>query len=65
MSFQRLVRFVNAEGNASFGDLKSAPSGDLVGAEVEVLEGSIEEGLKPTGRSDNIQKASRSLAGQV
>ncbi|KAK4032702.1 fumarylacetoacetate hydrolase domain-containing protein 2 [Parachaetomium inaequale] len=56
MSFQRLVRFVNAQGTTSFGDLKSEPTGDLAGAEVEVLEGDIEKGFRGTGRTDKIEK---------
>ncbi len=56
MSFQRLVRFVNAQGTTSFGDLKSEPTSDLTGAEVEVLEGDIENGFRGTGRTDKIQK---------
>jgi 2-keto-4-pentenoate hydratase/2-oxohepta-3-ene-1,7-dioic acid hydratase in catechol pathway len=56
MSFQRLVRFVNAQGATSFGDLKSEPTGDLTGAEVEVLEGDIENGFRGTGRTDKIAK---------
>lgn len=56
MSFQRLVRFVNAEGTTSFGDLKTEATGDLTGAEVEVLEGDIQSGFRGTGRTDKIQK---------
>ncbi|KAK3322655.1 hypothetical protein B0H66DRAFT_554890 [Apodospora peruviana] len=56
MSFQRLVRFVNAEGTTSFGNLKSEVPNDLTGAEVEVLEGDIESGFKSTGRADKISK---------
>jgi transcription initiation factor TFIIH subunit 2 len=40
----------------SFGDLKSEPTGDLTGAEVEVLEGDIETGFRGTGRTDHIEK---------
>ena len=56
MTFQRLVRFVNAQGATHFGDLKSAPTGDLTGAEVEVLEGDVENGFRGTGRTDKIEK---------
>lgn len=56
MSFQRLVHFINAQGATSFGDLKSEPTGDLTGAEVEVLEGGIEQGFRSTGRTDKIQR---------
>jgi transcription initiation factor TFIIH subunit 2 len=56
MSFQRLVRFVNAQGTTSFGDLRTEPTNDLTGAEVEVLEGDIEKGFRGTGRTDKIQK---------
>jgi transcription initiation factor TFIIH subunit 2 len=56
MSFQRLVRFVNAQGTTSFGDLKSEAKGDLKGAEVEILEGDIENGFRGTGRTDKIEK---------
>ncbi|KAH8904820.1 hypothetical protein BR93DRAFT_930243 [Coniochaeta sp. PMI_546] len=56
MSFQRLVRFVNQQGTTLYGDLKSEPAGDLTGAEVEVLEGDIEEGFRSTGRTDKIHK---------
>lgn len=56
MSFQRLVRFINAEGVTRFGDLKSEPSGDLIGAEVEVLEGDLDKGFQSTGKTDKIQK---------
>ncbi|KAK0726520.1 hypothetical protein B0T21DRAFT_336892 [Apiosordaria backusii] len=57
MSFQRLVRFVNAQGATSFGDLKTTPTtANLADAEVEVLEGDIDKGLRGTGRVDKIQK---------
>ncbi|KXX74209.1 Fumarylacetoacetate hydrolase domain-containing protein 2 [Madurella mycetomatis] len=56
MSFQRLVRFINAQGGISFGDLKSEPTADLAGAKVEVLEGDIEEGFRGTGRTERIQR---------
>ncbi|KAK5655503.1 hypothetical protein OQA88_5774 [Cercophora sp. LCS_1] len=56
MSFQRLVRFVNAEGVTSFGDLKSEPTNDWTGVEVEVLEGDLDKGFQSTGRTDKIQK---------
>ncbi len=56
MSFQRLVRFVNAQGVTNFGDLKTEPTGDLTGREVEVLEGDIEGGFRGTGRTDTIQQ---------
>ena len=56
MSFQRLVRFVNAQCVTSFGDLKTEPTGDLTGREVEVLEGDIESGFRSTGRTDTIQQ---------
>jgi hypothetical protein len=59
MSFQRLVRFVNAQGTAAFGDLKSDPTGDLTGAEVEVLEGDIESGFRATGKTDKVGKVCR------
>ncbi|KAK4114595.1 hypothetical protein N656DRAFT_776759 [Canariomyces notabilis] len=56
MAFRRLVRFVNAQGVTSYGDLKGEPVGDLTGAEVEVLEGDVENGLRRTGRTDKIEK---------
>ncbi|KAK4182349.1 hypothetical protein QBC35DRAFT_510161 [Podospora australis] len=56
MSFQRLVRFVNAEGATNYGDLKTEATGDLTGAEVEVLEGDLQTGFRTTGRTDKIQK---------
>jgi transcription initiation factor TFIIH subunit 2 len=61
MAFQRLVRFVNAQGVTSYGDLKGEPVGDLTGAEVEVLEGDVETGLRGTGRTDKIEKVSTDL----
>jgi transcription initiation factor TFIIH subunit 2 len=56
MSFQRLVRFTNAQGATNFGDLTTRPTGDLKGAEVEILEGDIETGFRSTGRTDKIQE---------
>jgi 2-keto-4-pentenoate hydratase/2-oxohepta-3-ene-1,7-dioic acid hydratase in catechol pathway len=56
MSFQRLVRFVNDQGATQYGDLKSEPTGDLTGQEVEVLEGDLDSGFKSTGRTEKIQK---------
>ena len=56
MSFQRLVRFVNAQGATSYGDLKTEAVGDLTGAEVELLEGDLASGFRGTGRTDTIQK---------
>lgn len=56
MAFQRLVRFVNAEGKTQYGDLKSQPTGDLVGAEVDVLEGDIDSGFTATGRTEKIKE---------
>jgi hypothetical protein len=56
MAFQRLVRFVNAEGKTQYGDLKSQPTGDLVGAEVEVLEGDVDSGFTATGRTEKIKE---------
>ena len=56
MSFERLVRFVDAQGVTSYGNLKSEPKSDLFGAEVEVLEGDLEKGFHPTGRTTQIQK---------
>lgn len=56
MSFQRLVRFVNEHGTTLYGDLKSEPTADLTGAEVEVLEGDVEKGFQSTGRTDKIHK---------
>ncbi|VBB84483.1 Putative Fumarylacetoacetate hydrolase [Podospora comata] len=56
-SFQRLVRFVNAQGSTKFGDLKTRPTGvSLAGAEVEVLEGDVGNGFRGTGKIDKIQK---------
>jgi 2-keto-4-pentenoate hydratase/2-oxohepta-3-ene-1,7-dioic acid hydratase in catechol pathway len=62
MTFQRLVRFVNAQGAIHFGDLKSEPTGDLKGAEVEVLEGDVENGFRGTGRTDKIEELLSPLA---
>lgn len=62
MAFQRLVRFVNVKGTTNFGDLKSEPTGDLRGAEVEVLEGDIENGFRGAGRTDKIEKLLSPLA---
>lgn len=62
MTFQRLVRFVNAQGATNFGDLKSEPTGNLTGAEVEVLEGDVENGFRGTGRTDKIEKLLSPLA---
>ncbi|OIW27062.1 hypothetical protein CONLIGDRAFT_621215 [Coniochaeta ligniaria NRRL 30616] len=56
MSFQRLVRFVNGQGKTLYGDLKTEPTGDLTGSEVEVLEGDIDQGFQSTGRTDKIVK---------
>lgn len=56
MSFQRLVRFVNEQGTTLYGDLKSEPTADLTGAEVEVLEGDVEKGFQSAGRTDKIHK---------
>lgn len=56
MSFQRLVRFQNAQGSTVYGDLKQEATGDLTGTEVEVLEGDIQSGFKASGKTDKIQK---------
>jgi transcription initiation factor TFIIH subunit 2 len=56
MSFQRLLRFVNAEGKTQYGNLKNEATGDLVGQEVEVLEGDLDSGLTPTGRTEQIKE---------
>lgn len=56
MSFQRLVRFVNAQGATLYGDLKTEATGDFVGAEVEVLDGDVASGFRATGKTDKIQK---------
>jgi transcription initiation factor TFIIH subunit 2 len=56
MSFQRLVRFVNAEGKTQYGDLKKEASGDLIGQEVEVLEGNLDSGFTSTGKTEQIKE---------
>jgi transcription initiation factor TFIIH subunit 2 len=56
MSFQRLVRFINAEGKTQYGDLKKEATGDLVGQEVEVLEGDLDSGFTSTGKTEKINE---------
>ena len=56
MSFQRLLRFVNEQGVTQYGDLKVEATGDLIGQEVEVLDGDIASGFRATGRTEKISK---------
>lgn len=55
MAFQRLIRFVDTDGNTWFGDAKAAQS---VGAgdEVEILEGNIGRGFTRIEQRRRIQK---------
>lgn len=63
MSFQRLVRFINAEGVTNYGDLETEATGDPTGTEVEVLEADVTTGFRTTGRADSIQQVSTSRDG--
>jgi len=57
MSFKWLVRYVGQDGEVHFGDLKKEPeNGSLEGAEVEILNGDLDNGFSRSGKTDKIDK---------
>lgn len=55
-SFNYLVRFVDSNGQTRYGNLSSyKPTSEIVGSEVEVLSGSIEDGFTKTGETATIK----------
>jgi hypothetical protein len=57
MSFKTLVRYENAHGVISYGDLGNVPAtGDVKGIDVAVLDGDLESGFKASGKTDKIHK---------
>jgi transcription initiation factor TFIIH subunit 2 len=57
MSFKRLVRFVDENGQTLYGDLgDTVPSADVTGSTVVVLDGNLETGWRQSGRQATITK---------
>ena len=57
MSFERLIRFETDDGNICYGNLtKEMPTREIVGQKVEVLEGSVQDGLSNNGDEATVAK---------
>jgi hypothetical protein len=57
MGFKTLVRYANADGVISYGDLGNVPAtGDVKDLDVAVLDGDLESGFKASGKTDKIHK---------
>jgi transcription initiation factor TFIIH subunit 2 len=55
-SFNYLVRFINSNGQTRYGNLSSyKPTSEIVGSEVEVLSGSIENGFTKTSEAATVK----------
>jgi transcription initiation factor TFIIH subunit 2 len=57
VSFERLIRFKSKDGKTYHGNLpKETPSAEIVGSEVETLEGDIANGFKKTGQKAHVSE---------
>ena len=57
MSFERLIRFVDENDNTIYGNLKEAlPSQKILGLDVQVLSGSLEDGFLETNKTAKVKK---------
>jgi transcription initiation factor TFIIH subunit 2 len=56
-SFERLIRFKANDGKTYKGNLsKETPTEEIVGSEVEILEGDIKSGFKKTGQKAQVSE---------
>jgi hypothetical protein len=54
-SFNYLLRFVDSAGQTRYGNLAAyKPTSEIVGSEVNVLSGSIEEGFSAAGETATV-----------
>jgi hypothetical protein len=63
MTFKRLIRFENENGEVVYGNLeKETPTKEIEGSVVEVIDGSIEKGFSKTSQKATVKKASYLLS---
>lgn len=54
--FNYLVRFISSKGQTRYGNLSSyKPTSEIVGSEVNVLNGSIEDGFTKTSEAATVK----------
>lgn len=60
MSFDRLIRFVNEDGKKVYGNLESPlPADQIVGLEVQLVTGSLEDGFQKTDRRATVKRVTK------
>ena len=57
MSFERLIRFLDADGHERYGNIQKAmPSGEIIGLQVQVIAGCLAGGFTRTTEKARVTK---------